>query len=73
MILSELDKIFCYSVEHTQKVQKKSSSGGTLLYTIKELPYQKRADLETNLPGKLESVFIELITSKSSNLIISCP
>ena len=54
-----------YSIEHTPT---ESSAGGTLLYTNKRLSYQLSNDLRIYDPEKIESTFIEIICSKSTNV-----
>ena len=56
-----------YSTEHTPT---EVSAGGAVLYINNRLSYKPRADLKMYAPGKLESVFIEIIQPNSSNLII---
>ena len=51
-----------YSIEQTPT---ETSAGGTLLYINKRLSYQLRNDLKLYHPGKIESIFIEIICSKS--------
>ena len=46
-----------YSVEHTPT---EIAAGGALLYINKRLSYHPRNDLSIYMPGKLESIFIEL-------------
>ena len=58
-----------YSSEQTPT---ETSAGGTLLYISKRLSYQLRNDLKLHHPGKTESTFIEIICSKSSNVIVGC-
>ena len=58
-----------YSIEHTPT---ESSAGGTLCYINKRLSYQLRNDLRLYDPGKIESTFIEIIFSKSTNVILGC-
>ena len=58
-----------YSIEQTPT---ETSAGGTLLYMNKRLSYQLRNDLKRYLPGKIESTFIEVICSKSTNVIVDC-
>ena len=58
-----------YSIEHTPT---ESSASGTLLYINKRLSYQLRNDLRLYDPGKIESTFIEIICSKSTNVIVGC-
>ena len=56
-----------YSIEHTPT---ELSAGGTLLYTNKRLSYQLRNDLRLYDPKKIESTFIEIICSKSTDVIV---
>ena len=56
-----------YSNEHNPT---ESSAGGTLLYISKRLSYQLRNDLRLYDPEKIASIFIEIIYSKSTNVII---
>ena len=58
-----------YSFKHTQT---ESSAGGILLYINRRLSYQLRDDLRIYDPGKIESTFIEIICSKSTNVIVGC-
>ena len=58
-----------YSIEHTST---ESSAGETLLYTNKRRSYQLRNNLRLYDPGKSESTFIEIICSKSTNMIVGC-
>ena len=58
-----------YSVEQTPA---KTSAGGTLLYLSKILSYQLRNDRMLYHPGKIESTFIEIICTKSTNVIVGC-
>ena len=58
-----------YSTEHTPT---EVSAGGALQYIINSLSYKPRADPKMFAPGKLESVFIEVICPHSSSLIIGC-
>ena len=57
------------SMEHTPT---ELSAGGTLLNINKRLCYQLRNDLRLYDPGKIESTFIEIICSKSTNVIVGC-
>ena len=54
-------------IEHTPT---ESSADGTLLYISKILSYQLRHHLR--LSGKIESAFIEIICSASTNVIVGC-
>ena len=58
-----------YSVEQTPG---ETSAGGTLLYINKRISYKLRNDLKLYHPGKIESTFIEIICSKSTNVIVGC-
>ena len=58
-----------YSVEQTPT---ETSAGGILLYINKSLSYQLRNDLKIYNPGKIESTFIEIICSKSTDVIVGC-
>ena len=58
-----------YSTEHTT-IQ--SSVGGTLFYVNKRLFYQLRNKIKLYDPGKIESTFIEIVCSKSTNVIVGC-
>ena len=55
------------SNEHTPT---ELSAGGTLLYISKRLSYQLRNDLRLYDPKKIASTFVEIIYSKSTNVII---
>ena len=65
----ESRKINNGSIEHTPT---ESSAGGTLLYINKRLSYQLRNDLRLYDPRQIESTFIEIICSKSTNVIVGC-
>ena len=56
-----------YSIEHTPT---EIAAGGALLYITKRLSYHPRNDLNICTLGKLESVFIEIVCPKSSNIIV---
>ena len=56
-----------YSIENTST---ESSAGETLLYTNKRRSYQLRNNLRLYDPGKSESTFIDIICSKSTNIIV---
>ena len=58
-----------YLTEHNPT---ESSAGETLLYKNKRLSCQLRNDLRLYDPGKIESTFIEIIYSKSTNVIVGC-
>ena len=57
-----------YSTEFTPT---ESSAGGTLLYIINHLSYKSRQDLNIYKKNELESTFIEIMTPKKSNIIVS--
>ena len=48
------------------------SADGTLLYISKRLSYQLCYDLIVYDPEKIEWTFIEILCSKSTNLIVGC-
>ena len=58
-----------YLTEHNPT---ESSAGETLLYKNKGLSCQLRNDLRLYDPRKIESTFIEIIYSKSTNVIVGC-
>ena len=58
-----------YSIKHTPT---ELAIGGTLLYISKKLSYQLRNDLKLYDPRKIKSNFIEIICSKSTNMILGC-
>ena len=58
-----------YSTEH---IPTESTAGGPLLYISKRLSYQLRNDLRLYEPVQIESTFIEIICSKSTNVIVGC-
>ena len=58
-----------YSIEHALT---KIAAEGDLLYINKRLSYHPRIDLNIYMPGKLESIFIEVVCPKSSNIIFEC-
>ena len=58
-----------YSIEHALT---KTAADGDLLYINKRLSYHPRIDLNIYMPGKLESIFIEVVCPKSSNIIFEC-
>ena len=58
-----------YSVEQTPT---ETSAGGILLYMSKRLSYQLRNDRKFCHPRKIESIFIEILCSKSTNIIVVC-
>ena len=58
-----------YSIEQTPA---ETSAGGTLLDINKRLSVQLRNDLKLYHLGKIKSTFIEIICSKSTNLIVGC-
>ena len=58
-----------YSYEHTPT---EASCGGALLYISKKFNYKPRNDLLLYKPRQLETVFVEIIFPKKSNLIVGC-
>ena len=56
-----------YSIEQNPT---ETSADGTLLYIKKTLSYQLMNDLKLYHPGKIESTFLEITCSKSSNVIV---
>ena len=62
-------KLDNYSIEHTPT---KIAVAGASLYINKSLSYHPRNYLNIYMPGKLESIFFEIVCSKSSNVIIGC-
>ena len=58
-----------YSIEHALT---EIAAEGDLLYINKRLSYHPRIDLNIYMPGKLESIFIEVVCPKSSNIIFEC-
>ena len=56
-----------YSFEHAPR---ESSSGGTLLYIANHLSHKTRRDLNIYKKFELESIFVEIINSKKSNIIV---
>ena len=58
-----------YSIEHALT---KIAAEGDLLYINKRLSYHPRIDLNIYMPGKLESIFIEVVCPKLSNIIFEC-
>ena len=58
-----------YIIEHTPT---ETAAGGTWLYINKKLSYHQRNDLNFYTSGKLESIFIEIVCPKSSNMIVEC-
>ena len=58
-----------YSLEFCPTI---SYAGGTAIYIKNSLSFAARPDLNIYKPSQLESNFIEIITSKKSNIIIGC-
>ena len=58
-----------YSIEHTLT---EATAGGVLLYINKKHSYKIRPDLVIYKAKKLESIFIEIILLKKSNVIVGC-
>ena len=55
-----------------EKTQTESTAGGALLYINKRHSYKTRPDLAIYKPKKLESIFVEVVLPKKSNLIVGC-
>ena len=51
-----------------------SSKGGVIIYIKENIHVKRRTDLESKMyePGKLESVFLEILNDKNKNEIIGC-
>ena len=58
-----------YVIEQTPT---ESTAGGALLYINKRHSYKTRPDLAIYKPKKLESIFVEVVLPKKSNLIVGC-
>ena len=58
-----------YVIEQTST---KSTAGGALLYINKRHSYKTRPDFAIYKPKKLESIFVEVVLPKKSNLIVGC-
>jgi len=58
-----------YTFEH---VPTESSAGGTLIYVSNDIQFKLRKDLNIYKARELESIFVELIFTKQTNLIIGC-
>ena len=58
-----------YSYEHTPT---EASCGGALLYISKKFNYKPRNDLLLYKPFHLETIFVEIIFPKKSNIIVGC-
>jgi len=58
-----------YSFEH---VPTESSAGGVLIYISNSIQYKPRFDLNIYKSKELESIFLELIFPKRSNIIVGC-
>ena len=50
----------------------KSASGGALQYIKNGINYKLRPDLNINKDKELESIFIEILTKNSKNLLVGC-
>ena len=50
----------------------KSANGGALLYINNGINYKLRPDLNINKDKKLKSIFIEILTKNSKNILIGC-
>ena len=49
-----------------------SAAGGTLLYISNNLSYKPRNDLCIHKYTELESIFIEILSPKKTNVIVGC-
>ena len=58
-----------YVIEQTPT---ESTAGGALLYINKRHSYKTHPDLAIYKPKKLESIFVEVVLPKKSNLIVGC-
>ena len=58
-----------YSTEHTPT---EIAAEGALLYINKRLSYRPRNDMNIYMPGKWESIFIEIVCPKSCYIIVGC-
>ena len=58
-----------YVIEQTPT---ESNAGGALLYTNRKHSYKIRKDLKLYKPYKIESVFVEVIMPKKTNMIVGC-
>ena len=58
-----------YLIEHTPTER---SAGGTLLYVSKGLSYHLRNDLELYHSREIVPTFVEIVCSKSTNVILGC-
>ena len=63
MYVLQLDN---YSIEQTPS---ETSAGGALLYVNEKLSYQLSNHLKLYYPGKIELTFIQIICSKSTNMM----
>ena len=58
-----------YLIEQTPT---ESNAGGALLYINRKHSYKIRKDLKLYKPHKIESVFVEVIMPKRTNIIVGC-
>ena len=58
-----------YAIEQTPT---ESNAGGALLYINRKHSYKIRKDLKLYKPHKIESVFVEVIMPKKTNIIVGC-
>ena len=58
-----------YAIEQTPT---ESNAGGALLYINRKHSYKIRKDLKLYKPQKTESVFVEAIIPKRTNIIVGC-
>ena len=55
-----------------KQIPTESTAGGALLYINKRHSYKTHPDLAIYKPKKLESIFVEVVLPKKSNLIVGC-
>ena len=67
--LSKNINIYNYTVEFTPT---ESHAGGTLIYINNKLSYKLGQDLCIYKSSELESIFIEMMNPKQTNIIIGC-
>ena len=49
-----------------------TNAGGTLLYIANHLSYKPGTDLNLNIANQVEFIFVEIINSRKSNIIVGC-
>ena len=50
----------------------KPAYGGPLLYITNGINYKLRPDLNINKDKELESIFVEILTKNSKNILVGC-